>query len=77
MSESGKQQLHSLLFGRDDGNTKLVNLKLFPGTGGELSASSLGSAAADTLRNTMDAWENGVPSRAPSTGLKKRTLMGS
>ncbi len=77
MSESGKQKLHSLLFDGDDGNTKLVNFKVFPGTGGGLSASSLGSAAADTLRNTMNAWQNGVPSRAPSTGLKKRTLMGS
>lgn len=73
MNESGKQKLHSLLF---NGDQELVNLKLFPGTGRELSAGSLGVAAAEALSEAMDAWENEVPSRAPSTGLNKSTLMG-
>lgn len=73
MNESGKQQLHSLLF---DGEKELVNLKLFPGIGGELSAGSLGAAAADALSEAMTAWQSGAPSRAPATGLNKRTLMG-
>ena len=73
MNGSGKQKLRSLLFG---GDKELVNLKLFPGTGKDLSADSLGASAADALSEAMCAWENGVPSRAPSTGLEKRTLMG-
>ncbi len=73
MNECGKQKLNSLLFG---GDNRLVNLKLFPGTGGELSAGSLGEAAADALRKAMAAWESGTPSRGPSTGLEKRALLG-
>ena len=76
MNESGKQKLRSLLFDGNGGNRELVNLKLFPGTARGLTASSLGEAAADALRDAMDAWENNVPSRAPSTGLDKRPLLG-
>jgi len=73
MNENGKQKLHSFLFEKD---TELVNLKLFPGTGRELSAESLGAAAADAMEAAMEAWCAGVPSDAPSTGMKPRPLMG-
>ena len=73
MTDSGKQKLRSLLFG---GETTLVNLKLFPGTKKNLSADCLGSAAADVLGQAMRAWNDGVPSRAPSTGMEKRPLTG-
>ena len=71
MINTGKQKLRSLLF---DGDKELVNL--VPGTGEALSADSLGASAAHALSEAMCAWENGVPSQAPSTGLEKRTLMG-
>ena len=73
MINTGKQKLRSLLF---DGDKELVNLNLVPGTGEALSADSLGASAAHALSEAMCAWENGVPSQAPSTGLEKRTLMG-
>lgn len=73
MKESGKQKLHSLLF---DGESELVNVKLFPGTGRELSAESLGAAAAEALGEAMKAWEQGEPSVAPTTGLERRPLLG-
>lgn len=73
MNESGKMKLHSLLF---DGESELVNLKLFPGTGRGLSAESLGGAAADALRSAMNAWESGVPSAAPNTNMERRPLVG-
>lgn len=73
MTESGKRKLHSLLF---DGDKELINLKLFPGTEAGLPADVLAGAAADALSRAMTARESGVPSRAPSTGLDKRPLMG-
>lgn len=73
MNESGKQKLHSLLFA---GDSELVNVKLFPGTGRELSAESLGAAAAEALGAAMRAWEEGRPSMAPTTQLERRPLMG-
>ena len=74
MSEIGRQKLHSLLF---HGSRELVNLQLFPGTGNGLTADALGGATADALHNAMNAWENGMPSQAPCTGLNKRTVKGS
>ena len=73
MSESGKQQLHSLLFAKE---TELKNVKLFPGTGRELSAETLGAAASMALGDAMKAWEEGHPSTAPKTNMERRSLMG-
>lgn len=73
MNESGKERLHSLLFG---GEKKLGNVKFFPGTGRELTADRLAGAAADAMKAAMDAWQAGVPSRPPATGLRKRQLVG-
>ncbi len=71
MDRSGKQKLHSLLF---EGETKLVNLKLFPGTGRELTADSLAEAASDALQAADEAWKSGIDSQPPDTGLEKRRL---
>lgn len=71
MNESGKIKLHSLLF---SGDTSLVNIKLFPGTGRGLSADALGGAAADAIAAAADAWRNGVPSRSPVSGMQRRPL---
>ena len=73
MSESGKRELHSLLFG---GEVELENVKFFPGTGRGLTAETLGGAAAVALQSTMTAWKAGVPSRPPVTGRVKRRLIG-
>ncbi|HRV61820.1 MAG TPA: hypothetical protein P5036_02490 [Albidovulum sp.] len=73
MNESGKSKLHSLLFG---GETELVNVKFFPGFGKDLTVDALSGAAADALRQAIDAMNAGVPSNPPSTGMQKRPLMG-
>ncbi len=72
MNENGKTKLHSLLF---RGDTTLVNIKLFPGTGRELSADILGGAAANAIGDAADAWLNGLPSQSPTSGEQRRPLL--
>lgn len=73
MTEGGKMKLHSLLFSEE---TKLENIKLFPGTGRELSAETLGTAAEDALRCAMTAWRDGKHSVAPTVGGECQPLVG-
>ena len=73
MNESGRDQLHSLLFG---GEGELINVKFFPGNGRGLTVDKLSGAAADMLETAFDAWKNNVPSAPPATGMGKRQLLG-
>lgn len=73
MNESGKVKLHSLLF---VGEKELRNVKFFPGTGRGLTSDDLGGAAADALERAVDAWNNGIVSCPPVTGMQKRQLVG-
>jgi len=72
MNESGKQQLHSLLF---SGEKELKNVKFFPGTGRGLTADKLAGAAADALHTAFSAREAGAPSNPPVTLMQKRQLV--
>lgn len=72
MSESGKQKLHSLLFG---GEGELVNVKFFPGNAPG-SAEEFSEAAACMISAARDVWRSGTPSKPPVTGMQKRQLMG-
>lgn len=73
MNETGRDQLHSLLF---EGKGELINVKFFPGSARGLTADKLSSAAADMLRTAVSAWEDGVASNPPVTGMGKRELLG-
>jgi hypothetical protein len=73
MNESGREQLHSLLF---SGEGELVNVKFFPGNAADLTPDTLAAAAARMLRKARDAFEAGEPSSPPSTGMAKRQLVG-
>lgn len=73
MSTSGQEKLHSVLFVE---GMELVNVKFFPGTGRGLSADTLAAEAAEALSAAQEAWENKVPSVAPSTGRAKQPMLG-
>ena len=62
MNESGRNQLHSLLFEADG---ELVNVKFFPGNAADLTPDLLAGAAARMLRKAREAFEAGEPSTPP------------
>lgn len=73
MNESGKERLHSLLFGREG---ELVNVKFFPGNARGLTSDALSAAASDMIQAAVEAWQAGKPSAPPVTGIAKAPLMG-
>jgi hypothetical protein len=73
MNVTGKERLHSLLFG---GEGELVNVKFFPGNGRGLTLDKLSGAAADMIQTAQSAWRDQVPSNPPVTGMEKRNLLG-
>lgn len=62
MNQSGREQLHSVLF---DGEGELVNVKFFPGNAADLTPDILAGAASRMLRRAREAFEAGKPSNPP------------
>lgn len=73
MNASGRDKLNSVLFCDEQ---TLVNVKFWPGTGRGLSSDALAEEAAGALQSARDAWSQRVPSKAPSTGMRKQSLLG-